>query len=149
MPYVPNTRAAGNGADRPSGSHGTRTTFVAGVCIALTVTLCVLLPVSHLRAGAFATSSAYASKPVVSAVQTAVTWPQGTVDVNTATADDLCALTGIGPKLAEAILAEREAAGAFDYPEDLEMVKGIGDKTLSRFYDQLYFPARLVPTSAS
>lgn len=74
--------------------------------------------------------------------QTAVPWPSGTVDVNTASVEELESLTAVGPKLAEAIIAEREAGGLFDYPEDLVMVRGIGAKTLARFYSQLYFPAR-------
>lgn len=66
-------------------------------------------------------------------------WPRGTVDVNTATRETLLALTGIGPVLADAILAERAANGPFDYPEDLLAVKGIGAKTLARFRAQLWF----------
>jgi len=66
-------------------------------------------------------------------------WPQGTVDVNTATRETLLMLNGIGPTLADAVVAEREANGLFDYPEDLLAVKGIGEKKLARFRDQLRF----------
>ena len=68
--------------------------------------------------------------------------PQGQVDVNTADAQALLALQGIGPALAEAILAERGRNGAFYYPEDLLCVKGIGEKTLAGFRDQLRFSAQ-------
>ena len=68
--------------------------------------------------------------------------PQGQVDVNTADAQALLALDGVGPALAEAILTERAQNGAFWYPEDLLAVKGIGEKTLAGFREQLGFSAR-------
>jgi competence protein ComEA len=70
----------------------------------------------------------------------------GSVDVNTADAQALEALRGVGPALAQAIVDERTAAGPFDYPEDLTMGKGIGEKTLLKFYDQLDFSARAAGT---
>ncbi len=48
------------------------------------------------------------------------------VDINRAGAGELAALPGIGPRLAEAIVAEREKGGGFRFPEDLRRVKGIG-----------------------
>lgn len=63
--------------------------------------------------------------------------PDGAVAVNTAGADELCTLHGIGPALAERIITERELHGRFYYPEDLLSVRGIGQKTLSRLYAQL------------
>ena len=52
------------------------------------------------------------------------------VHINTASAEELCALKGVGPKLAEKIIAFREASGPFQKPEDLEKVPGIGKKKL-------------------
>ena len=63
--------------------------------------------------------------------------PQGNVAVNTATVDELCELRGVGPALAQAIIAEREANGAFVLPEDLLSVKGIGEKKLESFLEQI------------
>lgn len=77
-----------------------------------------------------------------SALSAASVWPTGTVDVNTATAEELCALHGIGPKLAQAIVDERTARGGFAFPEDLIAVKGIGAKTLAKFVAQLDFSAQ-------
>lgn len=54
------------------------------------------------------------------------------VDLNTATQEQLEALPGIGPTLAEAILTERERRGGFRSVEDLRSVRGIGD---ARFAD--------------
>lgn len=55
------------------------------------------------------------------------------VNVNTATAEELEALTGIGPALAEAIVSYRDEHGAFETAEELMNVKGIGEGKLSAF----------------
>jgi competence protein ComEA len=49
------------------------------------------------------------------------------VNLNTATAQELEALPGIGPTLAQAIIEERDRAGGFRSVEDLRRVHGIGD----------------------
>lgn len=69
-----------------------------------------------------------------------VAMPQGDVDVNAASAEELTALKGVGPTLAQEIIAERERNGDFHYPEDLINVKGIGEKTLERMREQLRLP---------
>lgn len=61
------------------------------------------------------------------------------VRVNSATAEELCELRGIGPSLAQAIVEEREANGAFYYPEDLLNVRGIGRQKLKDMAGQLIF----------
>lgn len=54
------------------------------------------------------------------------------VDLNQADATTLERLPGIGPVLAAAIVAEREAHGPFASIEDLERVKGIGPRKTER-----------------
>ena len=54
------------------------------------------------------------------------------LDINSANADKLTALPGIGPKKADAIVAWRRANGPFRSTECLLNVKGIGPKTLTR-----------------
>ncbi len=54
------------------------------------------------------------------------------VILNTAEADDLQRLPGIGPKRADAILALRLHLGRFRAIEDLLKVKGVGRATLKR-----------------
>jgi competence protein ComEA len=53
----------------------------------------------------------------------------GPVNINTADATTLATeLTGVGPALAEAIVADRQAHGNFATPEALTRVKGIGQR---------------------
>ena len=54
---------------------------------------------------------------------------EGRVSANEADAEELCTVKGIGPKLAAAIIGEREQNGAFRYWEDLLCVRGIGEST--------------------
>ena len=69
-------------------------------------------------------------------------WPEGAVNVNTADYDELLTLTGINRSQVEALLADRAANAAYGFPEDLIYVKGIGEKTLEKIYDQLDFTWR-------
>lgn len=59
-------------------------------------------------------------------------WSGGTVNVNTATVEQLQAVNGIGPKLAAAIVDYRNAHGQFESVDALTKVKGIGAKKLER-----------------
>lgn len=54
------------------------------------------------------------------------------LDVNTASAEALDALPGIGPGLAAALVEERARGGPFAALEDLERVRGIGPATVER-----------------
>ena len=61
--------------------------------------------------------------------------PGHRLNVNTASADELVRLPGIGPALAQAIIKYRSQE-PFARPEDLRKVKGIGDKLYERIKDQ-------------
>jgi competence protein ComEA len=54
----------------------------------------------------------------------------GKVNVNTATAEQLAALPGVGEVTAKAIVQYREMNGPFKKVDDLMEVKGIGEKKL-------------------
>lgn len=58
-----------------------------------------------------------------------------TVNINTATVEELCRLKRVGPKYAEAIIEYRKAHGDFKSPEDVMNVKGIGQKTFQENKD--------------
>ena len=53
------------------------------------------------------------------------------LDLNTATAEELERLPGIGPELAERVLAHRAQHGAFESIEELMEVPGIGQGKLA------------------
>jgi len=55
----------------------------------------------------------------------------GPVDINTADAETISTeLKGVGLTKAKAIVEYREKHGPFKSPEDLSLVKGIGDRTV-------------------
>jgi competence protein ComEA len=59
----------------------------------------------------------------------------GPVNLNTATAEQLEALPGIGPATAQAIVSDREAHGSFGSVDDLDRVRGIGAAKLAQLRD--------------
>lgn len=61
--------------------------------------------------------------------------PTGRVNINRADASELETLPGIGPVLAERIVAHREANGPFVTLDDLREVSGIGDKKFAALAD--------------
>lgn len=74
--------------------------------------------------------------------------PGERLDANRASAAELDRLPGVGPALAAAWVAHREAHGAFRGPDDLGAVRGIGPATLARLVPLLQFPpgAPMLPT---
>ena len=70
-----------------------------------------------------------AAGPALAAAKAA---PTGKVNVNTASAEQLTALPGVGPKLAARIVEHRQKEGAFHSVQDLLNVKGIGEKNLAK-----------------
>lgn len=64
----------------------------------------------------------------------------GVVSLNRADADELQALPGVGPVLAERIVAHREQIGGFDRVEDLLQVPGIGESKLAAIRDLVRVP---------
>lgn len=61
----------------------------------------------------------------------------GKVNINTASAEELDTLPGVGPSTAQKIIDEREANGPFSSIEDLKRVSGIGDKKYSSLADSI------------
>jgi competence protein ComEA len=59
------------------------------------------------------------------------------VNINTADETALTSVKGIGKSRAKAIIAYREKNGAFTTVDDLTKVKGIKEKSLNKFKDQL------------
>lgn len=67
------------------------------------------------------------SAPLVITLQTRI-------DLNSADARELTALPGVGPTLAEAIVAYREENGPFTAVSELLRVRGFGEATLLALY---------------
>ena len=59
------------------------------------------------------------------------------VDLNTASADELAQLPGIGPKMAQRVIEYREMVRPFEKPGDLMAVPGIAKETYRRLADRL------------
>ena len=90
------------------------------------VFLVVLLFISHQdrRAG-------IAADTKIAVPQEVVLPDISPLNLNTATADELAELPGIGPELAKRILAYRETNGGFSTAEELMEVPGIGEGKLA------------------
>jgi competence protein ComEA len=58
--------------------------------------------------------------------------PQGKLDLNRATAEQLQRLPGIGPVLAQRVIEQRTTHGPFHTVDDLRDVKGIGKKRMDQ-----------------
>ena len=69
--------------------------------------------------------SAQSKAPAPKATATAV----APVNLNTATAEQLATIPGVGPKMAERIIDYRQKNGGFKKIEDLMNVSGVGEKS--------------------
>jgi competence ComEA-like helix-hairpin-helix protein len=63
--------------------------------------------------------------------------PSGPININTASALELEALTGIGPSKAAAIVSYRQETGPFKNISDIQNVSGIGSATYAKLKDQI------------
>ncbi len=62
----------------------------------------------------------------------------GRIDINSATAQELMILPGIGEVLAGRILEYRQSNGAFSSPEELLNIKGIGTGTFTAISQYIF-----------
>ncbi len=119
----------------------TRKAWAAGFLL-LFIVACIALIAGHWEA-LETKQFVYATVKPQAATQP-VEWPAGSVDVNTADASQLHAISGLNQTQIDALLVDRAENGAFDFPEDLIYVKGIGEKTLAKIWDQLDFSGRKI-----
>ncbi len=59
----------------------------------------------------------------------------GPINLNTATAEQLDSLPGVGPAIAKRIIAYRETTGKFTSCEEIKQVSGIGEATFAKIKD--------------
>ena len=69
----------------------------------------------------------------------------GLLNINTATVQQLEALPGIGPVKASAIVDYRQKNGAFERPEQIMQVSGIGSTTFGEIQDRIYVGETVSP----
>ena len=79
---------------------------------------------SHVKALCLIVLLALAAAPAAMAMDAV-----DTININTATVDQLMQLDRVGQKYAEKIVEYRETVGPFNTPEEIMNVKGIGQKT--------------------
>jgi competence protein ComEA len=58
--------------------------------------------------------------------------PAGKVNLNRASASEIESLPGIGPAVAQRIIARRDSIGRFERVEDLDPIKGIGPALIEK-----------------
>ncbi len=104
--------------------------WIPGTMLVLACALALAVPPPAHAAEKGATSAA----PAKSA--------DATVDVNTATVDDLVKVPGIGDALAQRIVEFRTKNGPFERVDDLLKVRGIGEKSLEKLRPHLRAGAR-------
>lgn len=93
---------------------------------------------SVMLAGMLAATMLVASVPAASA-------DGKLINVNTASAAELSEINGIGDAKAKAIVEYREKSGPFKSVDDLENVKGIGDKLLAALRPQITVGGEAAP----
>ncbi|WP_458524680.1 ComEA family DNA-binding protein [Onishia taeanensis] len=71
--------------------------------------------------------------------QEASTSTQPPIDINSASAEQLESLPGIGSARAADIVADREANGDYTSADELTRVSGIGETTVDGMRDQIRF----------
>jgi competence protein ComEA len=79
--------------------------------------------------------SALAQKADAGSAQSAETANAAKININSATAEQLTSLPGIGPATAKLILEHRTKVGKFSRIEELMNIKGIGEKKFQSIKD--------------
>jgi len=94
-----------------------------------------LRPFIEIPGAIEATSTLVATPPAIE-VESTTSVPKiektGIVGINSAGVEDLQRLSGVGPKLADAIIADRIRRGRFRTVDDLARVKGVGTALLQK-----------------
>lgn len=82
-------------------------------------------------------SQSQVSQPQTQDTEKQQTPSSSVVNINSASAQELDSLPGIGPTYAQRIIDYRTSNGGFKSVDEIKNVKGIGDKTFEKFKDKI------------
>ena len=117
---------------------GSRTVWTAIVFVTVATLLCAALPACAVAAGA---PQGKESGPGGARAADGAAHG-GMIDINTADAEKLTDLPGVGRALAQRIVDYRKEHGPFKTVDELLNVRGIGEKSLARFRDRVTVEGR-------
>lgn len=101
----------------------------------LTIAFLAALLLLAVRGGTLAPEDGYRIETERSAPAEETAPERTLLNINTATAEELCELPGIGPALAGAIVEYRAEHGPFHSVDELTLVSGIGEGKLNAIRD--------------
>ena len=95
----------------------------------LSTTEAYIQPTSPKAGNAYYTKSAQSSTAATAQYTKQNAFP---INLNTATADELTRISGIGEKRAASIIAYRESIGGYTSVDQIKNIRGIGDATYAK-----------------
>ncbi len=119
-------------------NKGSLTRAETGLLVLTGVFLCLMVCiVHHSQTGTISGDYTIITQQAPPEPVTPVVEPRGPVDINTASAEALQQLRGVGPAIAERIVAYRTEHGPFTSVEELLEVRGIGEATLAEIREEI------------
>ena len=120
--------------NRFKGSAGN---IIMGLTVLCVAALAVLLVRDTGRVGLLTETLPLTQRQTPETAAEAAAEPEGPLDLNAATEEQLAGLPGIGETLARRIVAYRQTHGAFAAVEELLQVEGIGESRLDAIRDMI------------